>query len=257
MPSDVEYLRRAMRLARKGVGKVSPNPLVGCVLVKGGRIVGEGYHPYFGGPHAEIGALEKAGPKAREAALYVNLEPCNCWGKTGPCTAAILQAGISRVVASMADPDPRVSGKGFQVLRQAGIQVRSGLLEAEARDLNRPYLIWTTQKRPYVILKSAATLDGKIAARNGKSRWISSKASRNYVHRLRSQVDAILVGTRTVLQDDPELTSHGQGKNPVRIILDAGGVLTPQQKVFNGSAQTLLMTSGKNFNLLAKRFEKE
>lgn len=221
---DVQYMRQALHLAQGGVGYVSPNPLVGCVIVRDGEIVGRGYHQRYGGPHAEVFALQEAGPRARGAVLYVNLEPCSHTGKTPPCAAAIIQAGLSRVVTALRDPNPLVSGRGLAQLEAAGIGVTSGVCEAEARKLNETFLKYITTGCPFVTLKSAMTLDGKIATRTGASRWITGEAARQYGHELRHAVDAMLVGVGTVLQDDPQLTTRlpdRQGMNPLRVIVDS------------------------------------
>ncbi len=215
-------MRRALALAEQGRGAVEPNPLVGAVVVRDDVCVGEGWHQRFGGPHAEVHALAAAGEAARGATLYVTLEPCCHYGKTPPCTDAILRAGIARVVAAMADPFPEVAGKGAELLRQAGVTVEIGLCEAEARRLNAPYLKLLSHGRPYVHAKWAMTLDGKIATRTGDSKWISNEASRRRVHELRGRMDAIIVGIGTVLADDPLLTARPPGpRTAARIVLDS------------------------------------
>ena len=222
------YLRQALRLARKGSGRTSPNPLVGAVVVRGSQVVGAGYHQKAGGPHAERIALSQAGRKARGATLYVNLEPCNHTGRTPPCTEAILESGVKKVVFGMEDPNPRVAGGGGPYLRDRGIAVTGGFLERECRALNEVYLKWVTTGFPFVTLKAALSLDGKIATRVGDSKWISNEQSRANVHRLRSRVDGILVGIGTVLADDPLLTPRPSRKNlrtPLRVIVD------PQLKI--------------------------
>jgi diaminohydroxyphosphoribosylaminopyrimidine deaminase/5-amino-6-(5-phosphoribosylamino)uracil reductase len=218
---DRRYLRLACRLALKGAGRTSPNPIVGAVLVRNGRVVGSGFHQLAGGDHAEIVALKRAGAKAKGATLYINLEPCSHFGRTPPCSDALIRAGVKEVVAGMRDPDPRVSGKGFRALRRAGIRVRVGVLEPECRRLNEAFCKFITRRQPFVILKLAATLDGKIATVTGDARWISDADSRQAVHRLRNQVDAVLVGAGTALMDDPQLTCRiPGGRNPWRIVLD-------------------------------------
>ncbi|MGQ9512066.1 bifunctional diaminohydroxyphosphoribosylaminopyrimidine deaminase/5-amino-6-(5-phosphoribosylamino)uracil reductase RibD [Thermodesulfitimonas sp.] len=221
--TDEDYLRRTFELAARARGRTSPNPLVGAVVVRDGQVVGEGFHRQAGLPHAEIEALRVAGEAARGATLYVNLEPCCHTGRTGPCTEAIIAAGIKRVVAAMADPNPLVAGKGFARLREAGIEVATGLLEKEARALNEAFIKYITTRRPFVILKTAMSLDGKIATVTGESKWITGPAARRYVHELRDSCDAILVGIGTVLQDDPSLTTRlpKGGRDPVRVILDS------------------------------------
>lgn len=225
MTVDEKFMRLALRLAMKGMGKTSPNPMVGAVVVKGKTIVGRGYHHRAGEPHAEILALRQAGERARGATLYLNLEPCDHCGKTPPCTRAILQAKIKRVVAGMKDPNPLVSGRGIERLRRAGVQVRVGVLEEESRELNRTFCKFITTREPFVTLKAAATLDGKVATKSGDSRWISSEASRNYVHGLRQAMDAVMVGIGTVLKDDPLLTVRLAGGKqpgqPLRVVVDS------------------------------------
>jgi len=215
-------MRRALTLARRGQGRVEPNPMVGCVLAHGPRVIAEGYHRAFGRDHAEVDALRRTTESPRGATAYVTLEPCCHYGKTPPCTVALIHAGISRVVAAMRDPDERARGNGIRSLRRAGVAVDVGLCEREAADLNRPYLTRITRKRPYVILKWAQSLDGKIATRTGESRWISSPASRYLVHKLRARVDAIVVGIGTVLADDPLLTARNVAVRRVatRVVLD-------------------------------------
>lgn len=234
---DEKWIRRALELAERGLSGASPNPLVGCVIARGGKLLGEGFHQKFGGPHAEVHALRSAG-NARGATAYVNLEPCSHWGKTPPCAEALVKAGIGRVVCAMKDPNPLVSGKGFQILKRAGIRVQTGLLEREARDLNRSFLHFITSRKPYTILKIAMSLDGKTATGGGESQWITSKASREFSYRLRTRVDAILVGAETVREDDPALTSHGLGRNPARVVLSRSGKIPPHAQILDGTAPT-------------------
>lgn len=224
LASDIKYMQRALAIAVGGIGFVSPNPLVGCVIVKAGRIVGEGYHERYGGPHAEVNALRAAGSEARGATLYVTLEPCCHTGKTPPCVDAVLQAGVGRVVMAMRDPNPQVAGGGVVRLHDAGIEVTLGIGEAEARRLNETFLHYIETQRPFVTLKCAVTLDGKIATRTGASRWITGGPARDQVHRMRHAADALLVGSGTALQDDPQLTTRlpgGGGVNPLRIVVDS------------------------------------
>jgi diaminohydroxyphosphoribosylaminopyrimidine deaminase/5-amino-6-(5-phosphoribosylamino)uracil reductase len=218
---DRVWMNRALELAERGRGAVEPNPLVGAVVVRDGLCVGEGWHERFGGPHAEIHALAQAGAQARGATLYVTLEPCCHHGKTPPCTDAVLAAGITRVVAALTDPFPRVAGGGLAQLRQAGVTVEVGLGESEARRQNAPYLKLLSAGRPYVHAKWAMTLDGKIATRTGDSKWISNPASRQIVHALRGRMDGILVGIGTALADDPLLTARPAGpRTATRVVLD-------------------------------------
>jgi diaminohydroxyphosphoribosylaminopyrimidine deaminase/5-amino-6-(5-phosphoribosylamino)uracil reductase len=218
--ADKKFMLRALALAERGKGAVSPNPMVGAVIVKNGRVVGEGYHRRAGSDHAEVAALKKAGRKANGATIYVTLEPCCHTGATGPCTETLIAAGIRRVVFSVIDPNPLVNGKGARRLRHAGIDVESGLCAAETRKLNEIYFGYLRLGRPFVTLKLAQTLDGRIASATGDSRWITSKASRKLAHRLRIGVDAVVVGSGTVRSDNPALTvRHVKGRNPYRIVL--------------------------------------
>lgn len=215
-------MRLACRLARKAAGRTSPNPIVGAVLVRDGKIVGKGYHRFAGGDHAEIAALKQAGAKAKGATLYITLEPCSHQGRTPPCAQALIHAGIKEVVAGTKDSNPLVAGRGFLQLRRAGIRVRVGLLEVECRELIEAFAKFITKRLPFVTLKLAATLDGKIAAATGDARWISGAESRKTVHRLRGEVDALLVGSATVRVDDPQMTCRiAGGRNPRRVVLDS------------------------------------
>jgi len=218
------FMRRALELAERGRGLTSPNPLVGAVVVTpGGDVVGEGFHARAGGPHAEIEALRAAGAGARGATLYVTLEPCSHQGRTPPCAPAVVQAGVARVVASVSDPNPLVSGRGFAELRAAGVEVVVGAGAAEAERQNRVFLTAMRERRPHVTLKAGMTLDGKIADLHGASRWITGEAARRRAHRLRSESDAIVVGIVTVLRDDPELTvrlDQPWPREPLRVVLD-------------------------------------
>lgn len=222
---DERFMRRALRLARRGQGYVEPNPMVGCVLVQEGQIVAEGWHRRFGGPHAEIEALEQArqrGVDVRRCQLYVTLEPCAHHGKTPPCTEALVAARPARIVAAMIDPYPQVAGQGIARLQQAGLEVSVGCLEAEARQLNEPYLKRLASGLPWVIAKWAQSLDGRIATRQGQSQWISGPRSRRWAHRLRARVDAIVAGIGTVLADDPLLTARGVRlrRRALRVVVD-------------------------------------
>lgn len=219
-PADAEYMQRALELATRGRGLTWPNPMVGALVVKAGRIIAEGYHQKAGRDHAEIVVLKKAKARARGATLYVTLEPCCHTGKTGPCVEAIISAGIKRVVLGAIDPDPRVNGKGARILRKAGVQVATGLLEKEAVKLNEAFHYFHKTGKPFVTLKMAQTLDGRIATMTGDSKWISCPESLKYAHELRAESDAIVVGGGTVRADNPALTVRlVKGKNPYRILL--------------------------------------
>ncbi len=221
--NDHDYMKIALDLAEKGLGQTSPNPMVGAVLVKDGRVVGRGYHQRAGGPHAEVDAIDNAGELARGATLYVTLEPCNHFGRTPPCTHKIADAGIRRVVVAMEDPNPGVQGGGNRYLQNRDIEVTTGICENQARTLNEGFVTWVTSGRPFVIVKCAATLDGRIATRTGDSRWVTGPAARQFVHRIRHAVDGIMVGVETVKRDDPSLTTRlddAAGADPTRIILD-------------------------------------
>ena len=207
MDADDRYMWMALDLARQGRGRTSPNPMVGAVIVQGSEVVGSGFHKAAGTPHAEIIALEKAGAKAKGATLYINLEPCNHHGRTGPCTEAIIKAGISRVVVAMQDPNPLVSGRGLARLQETDIKIREGVLEQKARRLNETFIKYITKKMPFVSVKVAMSIDGKIATTAGESHWITGEKARQFVHRLRDHSDVIMVGIETVLKDNPRLTA--------------------------------------------------
>lgn len=222
--TDLRFMKMALRLAARGAGWVSPNPMVGALLVQAGEVVGRGWHRRYGGLHAEIEALRAAGDSSRSATLYVTLEPCNHHGRTPPCSEAVLAAGVSRVVAAGPDPNPRVSGGGAEFLRKHGVQVEMGLLGAEVRRLNEAWFTWVEMGLPYVIAKAACSLDGRIATRTGESQWLTGEAARGFGHRLRHECDAILVGAGTVAADDPQLTARlprRRAKDPIRIVLDS------------------------------------
>lgn len=229
--ADLPFMRQALRLAKKAMGRTSPNPLVGAVVVKNGTIIGQGYHKKAGTPHAEVHALQAAGRKARGATLYVTLEPCNHTGKTPPCTRAVLQAGIARVVVGMVDPNPLVAGSGCRFLEGQGVAVDGELLAAECRAINLPFIKHITTGLPWVIMKAGCSLDGRIAVADGRCAWITGEESRREVHRLRDRVDAILVGVDTAKNDDPSLTTRlpgRKGHDPLRVVLDSSLRLGPQ-----------------------------
>ena len=238
-------MRRVLALAQKGAGYTRPNPLVGAVLVKDGEILAEAYHERFGGPHAEVLALARAGEEARGAELYVNLEPCVDFPgkKTPSCTEAIIRAGVKKVVIATRDPNPQVCGRGVAKLREAGIEVVEGVLAQEAQKLNEVFFHWITKRTPFVVLKLAMSLDGKIASYTKKSRWITGPEARKLVHELRRRYAAVLVGANTVILDDPELTVREvPGPQPLRIVLDTHGRVPLSARVFSGEAKTLVAT---------------
>jgi len=217
------FMRRALALAKGGRGRVEPNPMVGCVIVRGAQVVGEGYHERFGEDHAEVNALLAAGDAAKGADMYVTLEPCAHHGKTPPCAEAVIRAEVGRVIAAVRDPNPQTRGRGFDRLRAAGIDIVEGVLEEDATRLNAPFFKLIRTGMPYVTLKWAMTLDGKIAARSGDSKWVTGERARERVHEMRDWSDAILVGINTVLADDPALTCRKPGgRNPIRGVLDSG-----------------------------------
>lgn len=220
---DKKYMALALELAEKGEGFVNPNPMVGAVIVNGNKIIGQGYHMAYGGSHAEVEAIKNASESVEGSTMYVTLEPCSHHGQTPPCADLIVEKGIKKVVIAMLDPNPLVAGRGVKILREAGLVVVEGVLREEAQNLNRVFTKYITRQSPYVIIKTAMSLDGKIASRSGDSKWISSEASRREVHRLRHRYSGILVGVNTVIGDDPELTCRLKeaSKNPTRIVLDS------------------------------------
>ncbi|MCD9006564.1 bifunctional diaminohydroxyphosphoribosylaminopyrimidine deaminase/5-amino-6-(5-phosphoribosylamino)uracil reductase RibD [Luteimonas sp. XNQY3] len=242
---DHRFMAQALRLAERGAWTTRPNPMVGCVLVAGGEVVGEGFHVQKGGPHAEVVALQAAGDRARGATAYVTLEPCAHTGSTGPCADALIEAGVSRVVAAMRDPFPQVDGAGFDRLQAAGIAVESGLMEMQARALNRGYLSRIERGRPWLRIKLACSLDGRTAMANGVSKWISGPASRADVMRWRARAGALLTGSGTVLADDPQLTVRLEAsalfRPPLRVVLDAGLSSVGRAQVRDAAAPTLYL----------------
>lgn len=253
------YMKRALDLARRGTGRTRPNPLVGAVVVQAGQIVGEGYHQKAGTPHAEIHALNAAGENAKGATLYVNLEPCCHWGRTPPCTAALLQAEIAEVYVAEVDPNPNVAGKGIRQLQNAGVRVHVGLCAEAAAELNEVHRKYIQTGKPFVILKTAMSLDGKIATASGESQWITAEASRQRGHEVRDTVDAILVGSGTVVRDNPALTTRLRakaGQDATRIVLDSHGRTSTDARIFNpeSSAEVIVAVTpnapAKNVNAL-------
>ena len=262
--SDFTYIKLALELAAQGAGLVSPNPLVGCVVVKDGQVIGRGYHRYNELKHAEAWALEEAGQRTRGATVYVNLEPCAHQGegkRTPPCAKALIEAGVKRVVVSMVDPNPRVNGRGFEQLREAGIEVVTGLLAREARRLNEKYVKFVTTGVPFVLMKTACSLDGRIATRTGDSKWITGEAARAASQALRHEYDAILVGIGTVLADDPLLTDRTgeRRRRPLtRVVLDANlRMPLGSQLVKTAREFPLVIFTGQDMASTARREELE
>lgn len=234
MLTDSSHMKIALKLALKAEGMTSPNPIVGAVVVKNGRIVGKGYHKRCGKEHAEVLALRDAGAKAKDAALYVTLEPCNHFGRTPPCTDAIIRSGVREVIIAMKDPNPVTRGRGIKKLKKRGISVRVGVLEDEARAINKPFIKYITKKVPFVRLKMAESIDGKIATKTGDSRWVTGQESRNYVQKLRAKVDAVMVGINTAKKDDPLLLSRiPKVRQPVRVIVDAKMAAPASLEIFS------------------------
>ena len=246
--TDEQYMREALSLARRGRGRTSPNPVVGALIVNDGMIVGRGWHQKAGTAHAEIHAISDAGESTRNSTLYVTLEPCCHQGRTGPCTEAILAAGIKRVVVAMVDPNPLVAGCGIGVLRSRGVSVDTGILAAEAASLNAPFIKWITCNMPFVTMKNGISLDGKIATRTGNSRWITGEESRLEVHHLRDASDAIITGIGTVLADDPELTTRlpQGGKSPVRVVVDRMARTPLNSKLVTDDKATTIIAVSSN-----------
>ncbi len=235
---DEKYMRIAIELAEKGKGRTSPNPMVGAVIVKNDEIVGTGYHQRAGTPHAEIHAITEAGEKAKDSTMYVNLEPCSHYGRTPPCTDAIIKAGISKVIIAMTDPNPKVNGKGKAILESQGIKVVTGILEQEARRLNEVFIKYITTGMPFVTIKVAMSIDGKIATFCRRSKWISCDDSRLLVHQIRNEVDAIVIGIGTVLCDNPMLTTRlPNGRDAIRVVLDSRARIPLDSNVLNINAQ--------------------
>lgn len=247
---DIKYMKRALELAKAGAGYTNPNPLVGAVIVKDGRIIGEGYHKVYGSHHAEVNAFLNATEDVKGATMYITLEPCSHYGKTPPCAEAIVEKGIKKVILGLKDPNPKVSGRGIKILEDAGIEVVTGALEEEGKKVNEIFLKYITTELPFVIMKTAMTLDGKIATRTNASKWITGESSRKYVHEIRNRVAGIMVGIGTVLNDDPSLTTRledGSGCDPIRIIIDSSARIRPTAKVLNlnSEAKTIIAVTEK------------
>jgi len=247
---DEIFMKEVLRLARRGLGSTSPNPVVGALVVKDGQITGSGYHRKAGAPHAEIEALSMAGERAKGSTLFVNLEPCNHYGRTPPCTKAILESGLRRVVVGIADPNPNVTGDGCKFLRSKGVEVKYGVLEEECTRLNEVYIKYVKEGKPFVILKGALTLDGWIATKIGDSKWITNEKSRKFAHSLRKKVDAIMVGVETIIADNPLLTPYltrNSAPDPVRVIADTNLRIPLDSRVFNsGTSALTIIASGSN-----------
>ncbi len=250
--TEENFMRRALTLAAKGRGRTSPNPMVGAVIVKKRKIIGEGYHKRVGEPHAEILALQAAGKEAKDATLYVNLEPCFHQGLTPPCVNEVIKSGLKRVVIAMPDPNPKVNGQSVTALKKSGIQTDVGLLEKDALHLNEIFVKYITTGLPFIILKLALSMDGKIATKTGDSKWITTEVSRNYVHKLRDQVDAVCVGIGTILRDDSRLTTRIKGRkghDPVRVIVDSLLKVPLKAKIFieKSTANNIIVTTNNTF----------
>lgn len=243
MKRDHEYfMDLAIRLALKAKGETSPNPLVGALVVKNGKIVGKGYHKKAGTPHAEVVALDAAGEKAKGSTLYVTLEPCTHFGKTPPCVDRIMQSKVKEVIVGMVDPNPLNNGKGINMLRQQGIKVKSGVLEDKLRKINEVFIKYITKRIPFVTVKVAQSLDGRIATKRGDSKWITSDKSRGYAHRIRQDFDAVMVGVNTVLRDNPKLDAWFAKRQPLKIVVDSQ-LSTPQDaNIFSGKSQVIIAT---------------
>jgi diaminohydroxyphosphoribosylaminopyrimidine deaminase/5-amino-6-(5-phosphoribosylamino)uracil reductase len=256
---DREMMQRCLSLARRALGRTSPNPLVGAVIVQDAQIVGEGFHPSAGQPHAEVFALAGAGEKARGATVYVNLEPCNHYGRTPPCSEALIAAGVAKVVVGVIDPNPLVAGQGIERLRQAGIEVVVGVEEEACRQLNEAFIHRVLYRRPFGIFKYAMTLDGKIAASTGHSTWVTGGEARQLVHQLRGACDAVIIGGNTVRQDNPHLTTHDLfSHNPLRVVMSRQLNLPLQANLWNlEEAPTLVCTeSGSNVEIREQLLQK-
>lgn len=255
--TDEDYMRRALMLARRGEGRVSPNPMVGCVIVKEGRVIGEGWHEKCGGPHAERAALAACTESPQGGTLYVTLEPCCHWGRTPPCTDAIMENQLARVVVGCLDANPLVAGGGVQTLRTAGVVVDTGVLEADCKKLNEVFFHFIQNKTPFVILKYAMTLDGKLAAHTGDSKWVTGETARAHVHRTRNRFSAIMVGLGTVLQDDPLLTCRMEGgRDPVRIVCDSRLRIPPDCRLVRSARVSPLLIAATERNARAEALER-
>jgi len=249
------YMEKALKLAKKGEGKVNPNPKVGAIVIKDNKIIGEGYHKYFGGPHAEVYALREAGEKAKGATIYVTLEPCSHYGKTPPCAKAIVKAGIAKAVIAMKDPNSLVQGRGIDILKQNGIEVVTDIMEKESKELNEVFIKYITKKEPFVVLKTASTLDGKIATKKGESKWITGEESRYRVHQIRNDLSGIMVGIGTIIKDNPLLTTRiEEGRSPKAIIVDSNLRIPLESKILETiNARSIYIAITKKNKDLSKK----
>ncbi|MFH1479550.1 MAG: bifunctional diaminohydroxyphosphoribosylaminopyrimidine deaminase/5-amino-6-(5-phosphoribosylamino)uracil reductase RibD [Candidatus Omnitrophota bacterium] len=252
MKSQIYFMKRAIELAKKGMFTTSPNPMVGAIVVKNEKVISESYHKRAGSLHAEAMAIKKAGKRAKGATLYVTLEPCSHIGRTPPCVDSIIKSGISKVICAMKDPNPLNNGKGIEILRRNKIKVSVGLLEKEAKELNHIFIKYITEKLPFVILKLAESLDGKIATRKYDSKWITSESSREYAHKLRSEADAVLVGVNTIIKDDPFLTSRS-ARSPIKVILDPTLRIPDRSKIFSKASPSLNIIAVLKKTLMDKK----
>lgn len=245
-----KYMQMALELAKKGEGRVNPNPLVGAIVVKDKKIIGKGYHQYFGGPHAEVYALDEAGENSKGADLYVTLEPCSHYGKTPPCVEKIIKSGIKRCFIGTLDPNPLVAGKGVEILKNAGIEVFVGVLEEEAKEINRVFFKYILERKSYLFLKCGITLDGKIATRGGNSKWITNELAREKVQLLRNRYMGIMVGINTIIKDNPSLTARVEnGRNPYRIVIDPKLDIPMNSKILTfEDKKNIIITSSLNKN---------
>ena len=253
-----KYMKASIKLGKRAECMTSPNPLVGAVVVKNGRMVGKGYHRIAGAPHAEVLAINQAGKHLRGAVLYVTLEPCDHYGRTPPCTDAIIKSGIRKVVAAMKDPNPINNGRGLRRLKKHGIKVITGVLKEEAVEINAPYIKFIKTKMPYVTVKAASSLDGKIATRTGESKWITGEDSRRYVRRLRGKVDAVMIGLNTIMKDDPLLMAdRSSKKNPIRIIVDSHLTTPLNARIFSTiKSSPIIIATIKRYPKI-KRYEEK
>ncbi|MCT4614568.1 MAG: bifunctional diaminohydroxyphosphoribosylaminopyrimidine deaminase/5-amino-6-(5-phosphoribosylamino)uracil reductase RibD [Marinifilaceae bacterium] len=248
MSTDIEYMKIAMDLAKKGIGKVNPNPLVGAVIVKDNKIIGQGFHQKYGEAHAEVNAINSANESVEGATIYVSLEPCSHYGKTPPCSKAIIDNKFKKVVIGCPDPNKLVDGGGVKMLQDAGIEVEIGILQNELTEMNKVFFKYITKKRPYIILKSAVSLDGKIASKTGDSKWISCEKSRSYVHKLRNELKGIMVGVNTILKDNPNLNCRIDSKdkrNPIIIVVDSN-LRTPENSNIIKNESEVIIACSKN-----------